>query len=43
MFMFNNYFITFMLRKDNDVFLIYLIFDFEILNAKTIKNNIALF
>ena len=41
--MLNNYFIIFMLRKDNDVFLVYLIFDFEILNAKTIKNDIVLF
>ena len=42
-FMFNNYFIIFMLCKDNDVFLVYLVFNFEILNAKTIENNIVLF
>jgi len=41
--MFNNYFIIFMLRKGNDVSLVYLIFDFEILNAKTIENDVALF
>ncbi len=41
--MFNNYFIIFMLRKDNNVSFVYLIFDFEILNAKLIKNNVALF
>ena len=43
MFMFNNYFIIFMLRKGNDVFLVYLIFDFEISNAKAIENDVALF
>jgi len=43
MFMFDNYFIIFMLRKDNDVSLIYLIFNLEILNAKTIENNVVLF
>ncbi len=43
MFMLNNYFIIFMLRKDNNVSLVYLIFDFEILNAKTIENDVALF
>ena len=42
-FMFNNYFIIFMLCKDNDVFLVYLVFNFEILNAKTIENDIVLF
>ncbi len=42
-FMLNSYFIIFMLRKDNDVFLVYLVFDFEILNAKIIKNDVALF
>jgi len=43
MFMLNNYFIIFMLRKDNDVSLVYLIFDFEILNAKIVENDVALF
>ncbi len=32
-----------MLRKDNNVSLIYLIFDFEILSAKIIEDNITLF
>ena len=32
-----------MLRKDNDVFLIYLVFSFEIFNAKIIENDVALF
>ncbi len=41
--MLNSYFIIFMLRKDNNVFFVYLVFDFETLNAKIIKNNIALF
>ncbi len=43
MFILNNYFIIFMLRKDNDVFFVYLVFSFEILSAKTIKNDVALF
>ncbi len=43
MFMFNNYFIIFMLRKDNDVSLVYLVLNFEILNAKAIENDVALF
>jgi len=32
-----------MLCKDNNVFLVYLVFDFEILNEKIVKNNVALF
>ncbi len=43
MFMFDNYFIIFILRKDNDVSLVYLVFDLEILNAKIVENNVALF
>ncbi len=43
MFIFDNYFIIFMLRKSNDVFFAYLIFNFKILNAKIIENEIALF
>jgi len=42
-FMFNSYFIIFMLRKGNDVSLVCLIFDLEIINAKTIENDVALF
>ncbi len=41
--MLNNYFIIFMLHKDNDVSFIYLVFNFEILNAKAIENDIVLF
>ncbi len=43
MFIFNNYFIIFMLRKDNDISLVYLISNFEILNAKIIENDVVLF
>ncbi len=43
MFMLNSYFIIFILRKNNDVSLVCLILDFKISNAKTIKNEIALF
>jgi hypothetical protein len=43
MFILNSYFIIFMLRKDNDVSLVYLVFNLEILNAKIIENNVALF
>ena len=43
MFMLNSYFIIFMLRKGNDISLVYLIFDLKILSAKAIKNNVALF
>ncbi len=43
MFMFNNYFIIFMLRKGNNVSLVYLIFSFEISNAKIVENDVALF
>ncbi len=43
MFMLNNYFIIFMLRKDNDIFLVYLVLNFKILNAKIIENDVALF
>ncbi len=43
MFILNSYFIIFMLRKNNNVFFVYLIFNFKILSAKTIENNIALF
>ena len=32
-----------MLRKDNDLSLVYLVFNLEILNAKTIENDVALF
>ncbi len=41
--MFNSYFIIFMLRKDNNISLVYLISNLEILSAKIVKNNIALF
>ncbi len=41
--MLNSYFIIFVLCKDNNVFFAYLVFNFKILNAKIIKNNIALF
>ncbi len=41
--MLNSYFIIFMLRKSNNVFLVYLNFDFEISNAKIVENKIALF
>jgi len=41
--MFNNYLIIFIFCKDNNVSIVYLIPSFEILSAKTIKNNIALF
>ena len=43
MFILNSYFIIFMLRKDNDVSFVYLIFDLEILNAKIVENDVALF
>ncbi len=43
MFMLNNYFIIFMLRKGNDVSFAYLVLNFEILNAKAIENDVALF
>jgi hypothetical protein len=43
MFIFDNYSIIFMHRKSNDVFFAYLIFNFKILNAKIIENEIALF
>jgi len=43
MFMLNNYFTIFMLRKGNGVSLVYLVFNFEILSAKTIENNVVLF
>ena len=32
-----------MLRKDNNISFVYLVFNLEILNAKIIENNIALF
>ncbi len=41
--MLNSYFIIFMFYKDNNVFLVYLISNLEILNAKIVENNIALF
>ncbi len=41
--MFNSYFIIFMLRKDNNISLVYLISNLEILSAKIVKNNIVLF
>ncbi len=43
MFMFNNYFIIIMFRKDNDISFIYLIFKKKILSAKIIEINVALF
>ncbi len=41
--MLNNYLVIFILRKDNNVSLVYLVFNFEISSAKIIENNIALF
>ncbi len=41
--MLDNYFIIFMFRKDNDVSLAYLISSLEILNAKIVENDVALF
>jgi len=41
--MLNSYLIIFMLCKDNNVSIAYLISNLEILSAKTIENNIALF
>ena len=41
--MLNSYFIIFILCKDNNISLAYLVFNLEILSAKAIKNNIALF
>ncbi len=42
-FILDSYFIIFMLRKDNDVSLIYLISSLEILSAKIIENDVVLF
>ena len=41
--MLDSYFTIFIFRKDNNIFLVYLISNLEILSAKIIKNNIALF
>jgi len=41
--MLDSYFTIFIFRKDNNIFLAYLISNLEILSAKIIKNNIALF
>jgi len=41
--MLNSYFIIFMLRKNNNVSFVYLVFNLKILNAKTIENEITLF
>jgi len=41
--MLNNYFVIFILRKNNNIFFVYLVSNFEILRAKIAKNNIALF
>jgi len=41
--MLNSYLIIFMFCKNNNIFFAYLIFDLEILSAKIVKNNIALF